>query len=314
VTRHDQHDSEPHAWARLLAADGIGLVTARRLVSDFGSASSACSASTDHLRSTLGCSLAAARRFRQAIRRVDLAREFAWLTAHGGALVPIEHEHYPKSLIPLPDPPGVLRVQGRLPDDDQPHVALVGTRRCTAYGLRQAGRITQGLAEAGCCIVSGGARGIDAEVHRMALRCKARTMVVLGSGLARRYPPEHDELFDRVVDAGGAILSEVAVHQPPRPGLFPRRNRIISGLSLGVVVIEAPERSGAMVTARLAVEEHGRDAMVVPGPADSLHHAGGHRAIQQGWAQLVMSADEVVAVLLQHHEAAEQLMQSGGTQ
>ena len=298
------------AWARLLAADGIGLVTARCLVTAFGSAASACAASTECVQDALGCSSVVARKFRQAIRQVDLKRELEWLAGHGGSLVSITQEQYPQSLIPLPDPPGVIRVQGSLPADDRPHVALVGTRRCSAYGLRLAGRITKGLADAGCCIVSGGARGIDAEVHRMALRCRATTIAVLGSGLARRYPPEHDSLFTRVVEEGGAIVSELPVHQPPRPGQFPRRNRIISGLSLGVVVIEAPERSGAMVTARLAVEEHGRDAMVVPGPADSLRHVGGHRAIQQGWAHLVMSADEVLAVLLQHHEAARRLLPS----
>ena len=295
-------DGERGWWARLLAADGIGPSMARRLVAALGSAHAVCTAGVGRLHQSTGLAYADATRLIQSIRAVDIDREQHWLSQHSGRLIPFGHSEYPSTLVQIPDAPGVLRVQGVLPSAEQPIVAIVGTRRCSPYGLRQAGRFTRGLVEAGCCIVSGGARGIDAEVHRMALRCGGSTVVVLGSGLARRYPPEHDELFDRIVDSGGALVSEVGVHHPPRPWLFPRRNRIVSGLALGVLVIEAPERSGAMITARLAVEDHGRDAMVVPGPADSITHSGGHRAIQQGWAHLVMSPDEAVAVLLQDQE------------
>ena len=307
--KSDDHDASQESWwARLLAADGIGPVTARRLVSAFGSARLVCLAGVGQLQQATGCRLADARRLVKAIGAVDLDRELHWLSQCGGMMITLDHSSYPKSLIDLPDPPGALRVQGVLPEAERPCVAIIGTRRCSASALRQAGRFTRGLVEAGCCIVSGGARGIDAEVHRMALRCGGETIAVLGSGLACRYPPDHDELFDRIIESGGALISEVPVHQPPRPGLFPRRNRIVSGLSLGVLVIEAPLRSGAMITARIAVEEHGRDAMVVPGIADSIRHAGGHRAIQQGWAHLVTSPDDVLAILLQDYEAARRLL------
>ena len=142
----------------------------------------------------------------------------------------------------------------------------------------------------------------------MVVRCGGKTVVVLGSGLACRYPPEHESLFDAVLEHGGALVSELPVHQSPRPRYFPMRNRIISGLSLGVVVIEAPIRSGAMITARLAVESHGRDAMMVPGPCGDLSYSGCHLAIQQGWAHLVTESNDVLAVLLQDSVAARMLM------
>jgi DNA processing protein len=300
-------EAERGAWRQLLAAQGMRVCTARKLVTALGSASAVCVAGVEQIRQCSGATLQRSRSICRAIANVDLDRERQWLAAHSGRMIGVDEPTYPRSLLEVPDPPGVLRVQGVLPPTEMPAVAVIGTRRCSPMGLRDASRFARGLVEAGCCLVSGGARGIDAEVHRMAVRCGGKTVVVLGSGLACRYPPEHHALFDAVLDQGGALISELPVHQAPRPRFFPMRNRIISGVSLGVVVIEAPERSGAMITARLAVEEHGRDAMVVPGPSDSATHAGCHRAIQHGWAHLVTSPHEVVAVLLQDSVAASRL-------
>lgn len=297
-------ESERLAWCRLLATDGIGLDTARRLVRAMGSPSAVLSADLQQWRMVEGMAESMAVRLRKTLARTNLKAECRWLGRNGGRHVSFGCVDYPPLLIPCPDPPGMLRCRGLLPSIDMPCVAIVGTRRATTYGLRQAARLTCGLVEQGCCVVSGGARGIDAEVHRTALRLGGKTVVVLGSGLARPYPPEHEGLFERVVDHGGAIISEVHIHQPPRPGLFPRRNRVISGISHAVVMVEAPHRSGAMITARLAVEEHGRDAMAVPGPADASTSAGCHRAIREGWAHLVTSAEDVISCLQSDYTAS----------
>ena len=145
--------------------------------------------------------------------------------------------------------------------------------------------------------MSGGARGIDAAAHRGALRAGGVTTAVLGSGLASIYPEEHGPLFDMIVAGKGAIVSEFAPRVPPRPGHFPRRNRIVAGLCVGVLVIEAARRSGALITARLAVDDLSRDAMAVPGAIDSFVSVGCHQAIRDGWATLVTTPEEVLEAL-----------------
>ena len=198
---------------------------------------------------------------------------------------------YPAALGRICDPPGVLFCQGKLEPRDELAVAVVGSRRCTVYGRQQAERLAGVLARAGLTIVSGLARGIDAAAHRGALEAGGRTIAVLGTGLANIYPPEHAELAAAIA-RNGAVLSEVPLDTAPLPGLFPQRNRIIAGLSMGVVVVEASRNSGALHTVRHALEQ-GREVFAVPGRIDSLASEGCHDILRDG-ATLVRHADDIL--------------------
>lgn len=201
---------------------------------------------------------------------------------------------FPLRLVGIPDPPASIWVRGapcHLPALDEPSIAVVGSRSATRDGLEVATRIASGLARAGVVVVSGLARGIDAAAHQAALDAHGRTIAVLGSGLRRLYPPEHDELAERML-ARGAVVSEYDPDTPPHPGLFPRRNRLVSGLADAVVVVEAPERSGALITAGAALDQ-GKDVLVVPGRVAGQRNRGGHLLIRDG-ATLVESADDIL--------------------
>ncbi|MEZ6121562.1 MAG: DNA-processing protein DprA [Planctomycetaceae bacterium] len=201
---------------------------------------------------------------------------------------------YPAGLFRVDDSPLVLFCRGTLLPQDDLAVAIVGSRRCTAYGRRQAERLAGSLARAGFTIVSGLARGIDGAAHRAALAAGGRTIGVLASGVKEIYPPEHADLAMDVMKQG-ALVSEFALETKPRPGLFPQRNRIISALSLGVIVVEANRSSGALYTARHAMEQ-GRDVFAVPGPVDSLASEGCHDLIRDG-VTLIRHADDVLQEL-----------------
>lgn len=289
--------SDPAEILPLLLAEGIGSLRAARLRDAFGSAAGVLAADLEQIAACLGTSPAAAAMFRDRIRQVEVAAELSAIERLGARLVAVGGEEYPPLLAAIPDPPPLLWAQGAAVGDLPPAVAIVGTRRPSLYGLEQAGRFAGSLAAAGVAIVSGGARGIDAAAHRAALRVGGRTVAVLGSGLGCPYPPEHATLFREIVAGGGTVISELPMMTSPRPGFFPRRNRIISGISRGVLVVEAGARSGALVTARIAVEEHGREAMAVPGRIDSPTAAGCLRAIREGWAAPVASLAEVMETL-----------------
>ena len=201
---------------------------------------------------------------------------------------------YPRNLLEIHDPPGALFVRGELTPDDSLAVGVVGTRHGTQYGLRTAERLAGSLARAGLTVVSGLARGIDAAAHRGALAAGGRTIGVLASGVTNIYPPEHVRLADEVV-AHGALISESPPDGEPLAGMFPQRNRLISGLSLGIVVVEAAERSGALITARHAMEQ-GREVFAVPGNIDSRASRGCHRLLRDG-AKLVETVDDVLEEL-----------------
>lgn len=212
----------------------------------------------------------------------------------GIRVLTLDNEEYPPGLREIHDPPPVLYCRGEVLPQDRHAVAIVGTRRATRYGLRQTEVFARGLAEAGVTVVCGLARGVDGVAHRAAVEADGRTLAAMAGGLLRIYPPEHAELAGRVAEHG-ALLAEAPPNMPPMSGSFPQRNRIISGLSLGVLVIEAAERSGALITARHAAEQ-GRDAFALPGPIDSPASRGCHRLIQEG-GKLVMSVDDVLEEL-----------------
>lgn len=268
-----------------------GPVEGRRLLEALGGAGEVLAASPERLAQVIGARAGA--RVHEALRRVDVPEECRQMQAAGISGVLPGDADWPPLLETIPAAPLALWVRGAFDVRDRFSVALVGSRACTGYGLEQADRFAGWLASQGFTIVSGGARGIDAAAHRAALRHGGRTIAVLAGGLGVPYPPEHAPLFDAIVAAGGCVCSEFPTRFPSEAGLFPRRNRIISGLALGTLLVEARRDSGALITGRLAAEEHGREVMAVPGRADSPASAGCHRAIREGWASIVTSVAEV---------------------
>ena len=288
---------------RLSLVTDVGPITRRALLERFGSPAAVFEAAPDELRAVKGVGPKLLGRILAAREEVDPMREIDVCREHGITILIESDEGYPRSLREIHDPPSVLFVRGQLLPSDAMAVAIVGTRHATRYGLQQAERLASGLARAGVTVVSGLARGIDGAAHRGAMAAGGRTIAVLGSGLLRLFPPEHQELADEIADSG-AVLSELPPEIEPRGGNFPQRNRIISGLSLGTIVIEAPERSGALITARLA-NEQGRDVFAVPGRVDSRPSRGCHRLLRDG-ATLVESVDDVLEQLGFLVEAAPQ--------
>lgn len=279
---------------RLTLVPGVGPKTFRSLLERFGSAGRALGASVSALRDVPDVGPKVAGRIAGARREVDAEAELDLCRKMGVRVISRGAPGYPSMLGEIPDPPSLLYVRGTIEPADEIAVAIVGSRKCTPYGLRIAERLAGSLARVGLTVVSGLARGIDAAAHRGALAAGGRTIAVLANGLAEIYPPEHDELA-REVAARGAILSESPMRQSPLAGLFPQRNRIISGLSLGVVVVEATPRSGSLSTARHAMEQN-REVFAVPGPVDSLPSRGCHSLIRDG-AKLVESVEDILEEL-----------------
>lgn len=224
-------------------------------------------------------------------------RELERLHQVGGTVLLPTDPEWPSALRQVDDPPRALWVRGSAAAVGAPCVAIVGSRRASAYGLDVAGRFGADLAQSGLTVVSGAARGIDAAAHRGALRVGGATVAVVGSGLGVPYPPEHTGLLDAIVEAGGCVMTELPCDAEPFAHHFPRRNRILAGLCVGVVIVEAGLSSGAMITARLAADGRQREVLAVPGRVDSPGAAGCHRMIREGWATLVTSSSEVVQAL-----------------
>ncbi|MEO0965652.1 MAG: DNA-processing protein DprA [Planctomycetota bacterium] len=299
----------PRAWLALLLTPGIGAVLAARLVDHFGSPHALLDAPPTALANIRGISkhrLAELHRHLRhayddhAPRELDAVAELP-----DTRLLAIDQPDYPAPLRLIPDPPPLLWVRGRLAPRDALAIAIVGSRQATQYGREQAARFAAHLADAGLTLASGGALGIDTAAHRAALQAHGRTLAVIGSGLHYPYPNANRALFDQIVhDDAGALLSELPLDTPPAAEHFPRRNRIISGLSLGTLVVEAAARSGALITARVAVEEHGRDCFALPGRVDSPASAGCHQLIRKGAAELVTSPNDLLDRL---HDAGHTL-------
>ena len=287
-------DAELVHELRLSLIPGVGPRIRRALVERFGSPEAVLAAAPSQLRDVPGVGPKLAGKIAAAHREIDADAQLALCRQHQIAILRQSDADYPRALGEIHDPPSVLFVRGRLQPADALAIAIVGTRHATSYGLRQAERLAGSLSRAGLTIVSGLARGIDAAAHRGALGAGGRTLAVLASGVLCVYPPEHGPLADQVL-AQGALLSEAPPRSSPHAGTFPQRNRVISGLSLGVIVVEAGDRSGALITARHAMEQ-GRVVFAVPGRVDDRTVRGCHRLIRDG-AKLVETADDVLEEL-----------------
>ena len=275
----------------LALVPGLGPKLTAALLERFGTPAAALRATAadlvqiPHIGEKLAASLAA------ALRSVDVAQELALLERHGVTPVPLGAPGYPPPLAAVTAPPPLLYFRGSWTAADANAIGIVGSRNCTAYGRKVAEQISRDLVRAGFTIVSGLARGIDGCAHRAALAAGGRTVAVLAGGLSSIYPPEHADLADEVAQHGW-LVTETPMTVPPQPGMFPARNRIISGLSRAVVVIEANAKSGALITATHAAEQ-GRETFAVPGNADSAASAGCLELLRKG-ARLVRSADDIL--------------------
>ena len=296
----DSRTSRAHAVLRLTLIDGLGPILIARLIHAFGDPASVLEQSEDSLRLVKGVGMETARAIvadREASAE-RVAEELGRAEELGVRLVTLGDPEYPPLLAAIPNPPPMLYVRGGLRADlDRYTVALVGSRACSAYGIEQAERFAGWLAGSGLTVVSGGARGVDTAAHRAALRLGGRTIAVLGCGLGHVYPPENRELFDEIADGRGAVVSELPLMTGPNPQNFPMRNRIISGLSLGTLVVEAAAGSGALITARHAVEDHGREVFAVPGRIDSPASEGSNDLLKRGGAHLVTAPADVLDIL-----------------
>lgn len=283
-------DPELRERLRLALVPGIGPRLRMVLLEAFGTPAAVFAASPEQLRQVPGIG----RKLSDAIAaagQIPVDETLAVCAEHGIAVLTDADADYPRLLAETHTPPGVLFIRGQLLPQDSIAVAIVGTRHATQYGLRQAERLAGGLARSGFTVVSGLARGIDAAAHRGALAAGGRTIAVLGSGVLNIYPPEHAPLAEQIAGQG-AVISETPPLAPPQSGVFPQRNRIISGMTLGTVVIEAAVRSGALITARHAMEQ-GREVFAVPGQVDNRVAQGCHRLLKDG-ARLVETVQDIL--------------------
>lgn len=278
---------------RLSLTPNVGPVTFARLLERFGEPERIFEATGRDLMSVEGVGETIASEMR-SVSEDQVDAELAEADKHKARIIPWGDGTYPRNLLRIPDPPLVLYVRGELKSTDDLAIAMVGTRHASFYGRKQARRLAAGLASYGFTIVSGLARGIDTECHEGALSVAGRTIAVLGTGLGVIYPPENAELYMKIVQSGAAV-SEFPMMFQAMPGQFPRRNRVISGLSLGVIVVEAGVTSGALITARHAVEQN-REVFAVPGMVDAPGSQGCHRLIRDG-ACLVESPADVLEQL-----------------
>ncbi len=311
----DQTDPAIRDTMRLWLAPGLGPVRVQRLLDQFGSPGAVLGASAAQLQRVKGVGPGVAGTILESAKdsdsRVDEALEK--IAAAGARVLIRGGEGYPELLAAIPSAPTLIIVRGSLEPDtaDRYPAAIVGSRRCTPYGLEQSERFAGALARDGLTIVSGGARGIDSAAHRGALNAGGRTIVVLGCGADIAYPPENEAMFERIVsESRGALVSELPMGTPPNAENFPARNRIISGLSLGVLVIEAGLRSGALITARQAVEDQGREVLAVPGRVDSDASRGSLELIKNAEAALATEPADIIRALepvgRHHHQGTHE--------
>ena len=284
---------ENYYWIGLKAVPGIGNVAFRRLMERFETPESALKASPASLASVRGMTPAVIEGIRNSQWQRFADEECRRLEASSARLVNYLSREYPKSLFEIPDPPPFLYIRGELRSCEL-SIAIVGSRRATSYGLMTTGKLAEALASHGVCVVSGLARGVDTAAHRSALQAGGRSIGVLGCGVDKIYPPENRALFEEMA-LKGCLVSEFPLGTLPLAENFPRRNRIISGLSSGVLVVEAAEKSGSLITAQYALE-HGRDVFAVPGNISFATSRGCNRLIKQG-AKLVDCVEDILEEL-----------------
>src|SRR5215216_279856 len=301
-------------WIGFNLIKGIGAVRMQALMRYFGNLEVAWKAPPIEL-ARAGLGLKVIERIVQARQSVDLEMIWAKIEAQGIKILTWEDETYPQRLKEIDQPPPVLYIRGDYLPDDLFAVAIVGTRRVTAYGRQITEELAAYLAAHGITVISGLARGVDAVAHQTALKAGGRTIGVLGSGVDKIYPPEHRGLAEKMMGSG-AILSDYAPGTPPDASNFPPRNRIISGLSLAVVVIEAGETSGALITAEFAAEQ-GREIFAVPGSILAPQSKGTNKLIQKG-AQPLLSIDDLMQALnltrMGEHKAARKIIPADETE
>jgi len=291
--------NELAAWLRLATTPGIGRASARKLLAALGSAERVLAADPTTLLALTGPDIVGLLKRRDAQADDRLATTQRWLDTATPDLprdiVTLDDPRYPALLLETGDPPLLLFTLGRVELLSSTSIAIVGSRRATPQGRDNARAFARGLSGAGLTVVSGLATGIDAAAHQGGLEGRGNTVAFIGTGLDRVYPAPHAGLMRQIVEQQGLVASEYALGTPPRAENFPRRNRLIAGISLGTLVVEAALESGSLITARLAVES-GRDVFAIPGSIHSPQSQGCHRLIQDG-AKLVECADDVLREL-----------------
>ncbi len=285
-------DGSLKAWLALSLIQGLGGAGARRLLKELGSPDAIFAASSLSLKALTQPAVAAA--INLGIPEDFIAPVFDWLEDSNNHVVTLADGDYPQSLLNISDPPLLLYVKGRLDLLNQPSLAIVGSRHATPQGIKNAEAFSESLSHQGLCIISGMAHGIDAAAHRGGLKARGGSIAVVGTGLDKVYPAANRDLAHALAHQG-VLISEFPLGTPPLAPNFPRRNRIISGLGLGCLVVEASLQSGSLITARLAMEQ-GRDVFAIPGSIHSPQSKGCHSLIKQG-AKLVETAQDVLEEL-----------------
>jgi DNA processing protein len=281
-------------WLALRLIENIGNVGLKNLIQVFGSAQAVFNASETNLARVAQITGKTARRIKKFHEWQAVDKEIELADKFNVSIVTLKDSSYPKALLNIYDPPPLLYVKGNLIKEDV-NVAVIGSRMASAYGKFMTERLSRELALNGVTVVSGMARGVDSAAHTGAIAGGGRTIAVLGSGIDVIYPPENKKLFEKI-SANGAVITEFPFNTPPRGINFPARNRIISGISLGVVVVEANEKSGSLITARLGLEQ-GKEIFAIPGSIDSPGSKGTHKLLRDG-AKLVENVNDILEEIL----------------
>ena len=294
MTKNRRNSVDIEKWLKLIRAENVGPTTFAKLIKHFNSVDRALGASVSELTSIDGIGYKTAEQIARTRNKFDTGAELELADKLGVWIIHSNDQRYPPLLKRIYDPPPVLYIKGILTAADNLAVAIVGSRRCSLYGQEQSSRFAHLLSSAGFTICSGMARGVDTAAHQGALSAGGRTIAVQGCGLANIFPPENKKLFELIAESC-ACISELPLRYEPMSENFPPRNRIIAGLSLGTIVVEAGYHSGALITAQSALE-NGRDVMAVPGKIDSPLSKGTNQLIKQG-AKLIESVEDVVEAL-----------------